>query len=413
MSIQRFFSGEKYLYLVRSLIIFELVVMLVSTAVAVGVECLVGVLFILSAELRKRFLHSLKQPMVLMSMLLYGMITIGLFYGLASWEVGVEFWSSWRKLLLVPMTVSVFDEPDWKRKLAVVFAGFSFLAAIVSTVGYLLDVRVYHRFPVGIVLANHATQSMVFALAIFACFVLLRFFPLQARDFWLVIAGLGTMTLNLFFITPGRSGYLAFLVLGMVSIFVSVSGKRRYVILACMPVVVGLFLMVSPVAKQKIMLGLSEIADFEKADQLGAMGFRMVVWKNTLKILRGRDYPILVGFGTGGFKEAYRPQVAGQTGWQAEVVDDSHNQYMRIAVEHGVIGLLIFLGFIAACIKQKVPRPYKFLGIGALLSWCATSLFSGHFGTFVEGRLILIWLGTMLAMPSVVPADTHPVDATE
>jgi O-antigen ligase len=270
--MRQYLTGEKFLNTVRVLIIVEVVVMLVSTAVAVGVEGLVYLLFILSAELRKRFVASLKQPMVLMSMLLYAMITAGLFYGIASWEEGVDFWSSWRKLLLVPLTVSVFDDPRWKRRLAATFIGFAFLAALVSAGSYLFDYVIYYRFPVGIVLANHATQSMVFSLAIFTSFVLLRYFPLQAREFWIAIAGLGAMTLNLFFITPGRSGYLAFLVFGMVSIFVSVTGKRRYVILAIMPVAVGLFLMVSPVAKQRIMLGLSEMADFENADQLGAMG---------------------------------------------------------------------------------------------------------------------------------------------
>ncbi|MGD9310516.1 MAG: O-antigen ligase family protein, partial [Desulfosarcina sp.] len=106
----------------------------------------------------------------------------------------------------------------------------------------------------------------------------------------------------------------------------------------------------------------------------------------------------------------YRPQVAGQTGWKAEVVDDCHNQYLRIAVEHGVVGLLVFFAFIVACFTQVVPHTYKLLGIGTLLAWCATSFFSGHFATGLEGRLIYIWLGSMLAMPVVAPPTIHMVD---
>lgn len=406
----RFLEGEKHLNLVRSLIMVEIVAMLIFTAVGVGVECLIFILFIISGELRQRFVASFKQPMVLTSMLFYAMITAGLFYGVASREEALDFWSAWRKLLLVPLTVSVFDEPIWKRRMATFFVGFASVAALVSAVSYFLNFQVYYRFSPGIVLDNHAAQGMVFALAVFTSVVLLRFLPPSGKGFWITVAGLGIITINLIFITPGRSGYLAFLVFVMVAIFVTVPGKRRYIILVIVPIVVGLCLYASPVARERITKGVSEIAALEQSEQLTSMGIRMVMWKNTLGILTDPDFPLLAGYGTGGFKEAYRPQVAGQTGWKAEVVDDCHNQYMRIAVEHGAIGLLLFLGFIAACLRQSVSRPFKVLGIGALIAWCATSLFSGHFGTFAEGRLIYVWSGAMLAMPAL---PTHRQDSLD
>ena len=157
-------------------------------------------------------------------------------------------------------------------------------------------------------------------------------------------------------------------------------------------------------------VGLSEIAELDQAENFSSMGIRMVMWKNTVGILKDPGFPLLTGYGTGGFKEAYRPQVAGQIGWKGEVVDDCHNQYLRIAVEHGVVGLLLFFGFMVACFRQRVSWPFKILGIGALLGWCATSMFSGHFGTALEGRLIFIWLGAILAMPSAAPdAPDSPV----
>ena len=390
-------GGLTVVNVVRSLLIVEIAAILVSTAAAVGVELTLYLLFIVSGDLRRRFVAAFSQPMVWMSMLFYAMITAGLFYGLASWEEGVDFWSAWRKLLLVPLAVSVFDDPHWKRRLAAIFIGFASLAAVVSYVSFFMQRPVYYRFGVGIILDNHATQGIAFALATFAAGILLRFFPPQKRWFWITLIGMALMTVNLIFITPGRSGYLAFLVLGLVAVLAVVPGKIRYVLALCLPVLVGLLLMASPVARQKIELGLAEIADLGQAEQLSSMGIRMVMWKNTLGILTDPDFPLLTGYGTGGFREAYRPQVAGQTGWKAEVVDDCHNQYMRIAVEHGAVGLLLFVGFVAACFKQAVGRPFRILGLGALAAWCATSLFSGHFGTFAEGRLIYLWLGAMLA----------------
>lgn len=409
----KWLEGKNTINVVRSLIMVEVAAILISTAVAVGAECLVYLLFIASGELRRRFVASFKQPMVVMSMLFYALITAGLFYGLASWEESVDFWSTWRKLLLVPLAVAVFDDRRWKQRLTTFFIGFTFLAAIISTASYLLDRPVYYRFPVGIVLDNHATQSMAFALAVFSGGILLRFLPLSRKGFWFAVGAMVVMTANLVFITPGRSGYLAFLVFGMVTVLVAVPGKVKYLLAAILPVLVGSLLMASPVARQKITLGLSEIAALDQAETLSSMGIRMVMWKNTVRILTDPAFPLLMGYGTGGFREAYRPQVAGQTGWKAEVVDDCHNQYLRIAVEHGVVGLLLFFGFIGACFRQCVSRPFKILGIGALLAWCATSLFSGHFGTALEGRLIFIWLGSMLAMPAAVVARADSPDAPE
>ena len=97
-------------------------------------------------------------------------------------------------------------------------------------------------------------------------------------------------------------------------------------------------------------------------------------------------------------------------------MDDSHNQYTNTLIEIGIVGVLLFCGFIAACFRQAVSRPFKVLGIGALLAWCATSLFSLHFSAASEGRLIFIWLGAMLAMPvmplkgdAVIETDAEPL----
>jgi len=86
-------------------------------------------------------------------------------------------------------------------------------------------------------------------------------------------------------------------------------------------------------------------------------------------------------------------------GWQGAPVGDPHNQFMRIIVEHGIIGLLVFLAFIGSFFRQKINGAEWILGIGVLLAWCATSMFSGHFSTFTEGRLLMIWCAAMLTTP--------------
>jgi hypothetical protein len=70
---------------------------------------------------------------------------------------------------------------------------------------------------------------------------------------------------------------------------------------------------------------------------------------------------------------------------------------MKIIAEQGLVGLLVFLGFLAAALRQRCSAPYRLMGLGVLAAWCVTSLFSSHFSTFAEGRVIALWLGAMLA----------------
>jgi len=90
--------------------------------------------------------------------------------------------------------------------------------------------------------------------------------------------------------------------------------------------------------------------------------------------------------------------VEGQKGWQGQPVGDPHNQYLRILVEYGLVGLILFLLFIFSFFRQGIKGPFYIMGIGVVLAWCATSMFSAHFTTFIEGRFLMIWCGALLSL---------------
>ena len=69
--------------LARSLIILEVIALMFSTAAAVIVEILIFLLFISSSRLRRRVFSQLKQPMVVMALVLYAMVSLGVIYSVA------------------------------------------------------------------------------------------------------------------------------------------------------------------------------------------------------------------------------------------------------------------------------------------------------------------------------------------
>ena len=154
--------------------------------------------------------------------------------------------------------------------------------------------------------------------------------------------------------------------------------------------------MASPVAKNRVTMGIDEIHNYETSPVVTSIGIRIMMLKNTIQILKRFENPLL-GYGTNGFKAAYKKQVQGQEGWQNQATDDPHNQYLKILVEHGAIGLVLFLLFIFSFFRQNIKGTFYILGIGVLLAWSATSLFSGHFTTFSAGRFLMIWCSAMLS----------------
>lgn len=366
-----------------------------SPPLAVLAELLLYVAFVSSSELRTRLRLTLSQPLMIMSIGFGLVLVAGVFYSIETFSVSGRFLWGWRKLLMVMMALAVFDELVWKQRSAWLLVLVVTICGIASYATFFTDVGVY-KYPPGIILRNHAAQGMFFSVAAFVAVMLLMFnvYESSIRRYTMLVSSLILVT-NVIVITPGRSGYLAFLVLLAVAVFHLFKGWKKWLLIVAVPALAISLLMVSPVANQRINQAIDEALSYKSSEVYNSLGARMVMLENTKHMVLERP---IFGFGTGGFERAYSKQIDDETGWRKFSTGDPHNQFLKIIVEHGVVGLIVFIGFIASFFMQKVDGPWKMIGGGVLLAWCATSLFSSHFSTFSEGRFILLWMGMMGAM---------------
>jgi O-antigen ligase len=167
-------------------------------------------------------------------------------------------------------------------------------------------------------------------------------------------------------------------------------GLAGLAVLVC----VGGVLASSELVRTRVGQAFHEIATVDQVAEGTSIGQRVVMWRNTVRMIR--DHPI-IGVGTGGFQDGYRPYAQGAPGWQGFESGDPHNQFLKIQSEQGLIGLAALLFFIIRTLMCPAPTPYRQLAAAAMIGWCATSLANSHFSTFVEGRLLFFWLGAMLA----------------
>lgn len=323
----------------------------------------------------------------------------GLLYGIESNGVIASSIWGWRKFLMLPIAAAIFmNAPHAKQNLinsfwfvCLILAIYSF-AILISPAMQLSDKHV-----AGIVVRNHATQGLFFAVA--AIIALANTLNVKLPNWLRIMSGftLPLLITNIAMVATGRSGYIALIVLTISFIFLyftraSLLKKLLFCILGT-ALLVGI-LASTPTSQQRIELAKQEFASEIDQTKETSIGYRLNFWKNTIEMLP--KYALLET-GTGGFEKAYAAQVEGKSGTAGVVTGDPHNQYLKILVEHGVIGLAVFLSILILLLWQPTTNPFKAIGVASLLAIATTSLFNAHFSTFNEGQFIWIFAGSLLA----------------
>lgn len=356
-------------------------------------EALLFLSVLLHPELRQALIDAWRQPLFKATVAFWLLIGAGLLYTVATPQAAISMWGGWRKLLLVPVALALFDTASLKRRLIISVVTVCTVVAFVSFVAWAFNAALPEHES-GVLLRNHSSQGMIFAISAFSAAVLAAHDP---RRRWLLAASI-LLLANIAFVTPGRSGYVVMLACATAYVFARVLAAginlKNIAISLVTLLMMGTLLLAAPTSRDRIGQAFSEMRNYEQEQQITSMGIRMVFWKNTLKLIAERP---IAGFGTGAFGTAYGQFVSGRTGIEATPTGDPHNQFMKIAAEHGLIGLFVFLWMLAAALTQRASKPWRLLGLGALLAWCATSLANSHFSTFTEGTFIFVWLGAMLA----------------
>ena len=119
------------------------------------------------------------------------------------------------------------------------------------------------------------------------------------------------------------------------------------------------------------------------------MGARVVFWK---KYLRCHQRESHIGSADRKFQKVYANQVKNSLRVAIYVDRRSAQSIPQNICGEGLVGLAALLLFMGTVFAAKVSSPYREIAFSILLAWTATSIFSSHFSTFPEGRLIFFWL---------------------
>ncbi len=349
-------------------------------------------------DLTRRFKAAISHPAGWLAVAFIGIVFIWCFVGEARpWKhTAAEFWS-WRKLAWFFLVLMLFDDDAWKRKLSVWFVFGAIPGVLLAFVG----VSGLIALPVEAdkLLRNTGTQGVSLAVAALVCFWWMLQVGLTHRQRMMWVLGFVVFAANVMTVSVARAGYLGLVVSVVVVGAFQLSRQQWLGLVLAVGIAVPTVFYTSDRMQDRVMKGVNEWRAAEVSKEPGSLGMRYIFYKHSLAIIEANW---LLGSGTGSFNSAYIAQVKTMNypegNWRNMFTDDPHNQFIHTWIDQGLLGLVVFVAWIAAVVTQRRSAPpFRALAAGMVLAWSAASMFNGHFRSFAEGHLLATFAGAMVA----------------
>jgi len=357
-----------------------------STTLAIILSGLLGLFWLLSAQFMVLRGTLKKNPVAAWSLLLFLWFIVGSSYGSATYGDAFYMIMKYRELLFIPVLISFLTIESYR---CWVWKAFVIASVLILLISYLMDIGILDLNRQGDPAFKSRITHSIF-ISFFAFYCAHKAYDGQYyAKLYLVLFILSVY--NLFFIVEGRTGQL--IAVSLVLLFGVQRFTKKVLLLTVlvMAIFCVLFLAFSDKAT-RINEGVFNIQSDLKpgVEQIpSSMGQRYMYWRYSLKLIGEKP---LLGHGTGSFAKEYQ-RVASK---ELFVTKNPHNEFFMIGIQLGLVGLLIYLGFLVSQFyyAKKLPNKEKWLAQGVLLSLIVTSLFNSPFFDHAEGH----WFASMIAL---------------
>ncbi|NBY06129.1 MAG: O-antigen ligase domain-containing protein [Betaproteobacteria bacterium] len=224
--------------------------------------------------------------------------------------------------------------------------------------------------------------------------------PLAQRRFWLWTA-MALATANVLLVVTGRTGQMAMLLAWVFVLWGCLPGRYRWGVLL-LPVLVALGVgLGSERMQQRWLKAKADVLELQagplKIDN--SVGFRIDAWQKSVHAFAEKP---LLGHGVGAWPKAYVDQ-----GGTIAKANDPHQQFLLWAVESGLVGLVLFMGFLVGLWRnaQNLPWHARWCLRSAVAIEVLTGLVNSTLlGVSIGEFFLLLWAG-LLACHKQFPDD--------
>ena len=341
-------------------------------------------------------LASLRRPVSALPIALFALALTGTLWSDAAWGARLYAIEPTVKLLMLPLLFYHFQRTGrglW------VFAAFlascTLLVAASWIVAFVpgLTLKENTEQP-GIFVKNYIDQSQEFALcAVALAYPVMKL--VQANR--IKLAALFTAValsfiVNMMFVTVSRTALVTIPV--MLAVFALLHLKWRSSLIALC--VAALLAVVAWSASAQLrtkvsMLLFDDYYHYSVQNNPTGLGLRLEFWKKSLGFFA--EAP-LIGNGTGSTRGLFERAALGQIGAHAEVIGNPHNQTLNVAVQWGLIGVIVLYAmWLCHLLLFRSTGLIPWIGLLVVVQNIFTSLFNSHLFDFHEGWMYVLGVG--------------------
>jgi O-antigen ligase len=270
-------------------------------------------------------------------------IVISSTYSIAPDAYANRYYLVYGKFLFIWVLIMIHQDDGWLNAIfGVMIAGIT--AVILHTYADVYQQAPWKVGAAGAVVIHHTFYDYIAQGIMSACAVTVAWATIFfAKAKWIkLIAAIFflLLTFSVFFLLPSRTGQLA-LVVSLLVTSAAMFKRSNFIILSLilMGILVGVTLL-SPIVLPKAQLIITEtIAYLQSGTENTSVGARLSMWSNSLKFIA--DAP-LFGHGLGSYR-FFSEAIYTDPALCAITCVHPHNQLLFFMVEHGILGLILFL----------------------------------------------------------------------
>lgn len=312
-----------------------------------------------------------KSPLVLASLGLYAVMLIGWTYTHAPLRDVTLHFSKYAKLVLVPVFMLLLQNERWRQRCVYAFmAAMAFiLMSAYANIFWQLPWSSTKSLGWGedhTVIGDYITQNIM--MTFFAVLLLekaVQSDKLPMKAFFAVIFLLAVLVITQ--LSNGRTGYVLLLVTLGVYALKWAKGWKQWLAIGAVACVLVSSLASSARVQQRVDMAVQELQNSD-AMEITSIGGRFNFWKYTLEM--ALEKPIQ-GWGTGSYHSQWCNHVTVE-GWCGFGRWHPHNQYLFFWMEHGILGVALFVLLVLSPIwmTRSMPEPQR------RMAWCFSALFA-------------------------------------
>ena len=362
----------------------------------VGIFAVVTVLVMLPTIDVGAFIEQLKRPICAAPIALFALALVGTLWSDARWGMRFYAVAPTAKFLLLPLLFYHFERSQ--RGLWVLTA---FLASCVALLAMSWLVDFYPNLSLkakdvaspGVFVKNYIDQSQEFALcAVALAFPIVTLLREKKIAFALLLGALALGFLaNMAFVIVSRTALVTIPIMLAVFALLHLRWQTTLMILCAAVVAGAIAWAASPLLQEKISSIGREYQLYEDQGATTSVGERLEFWRKSLRFFV--EAPI-AGHGTGSTEGLFEQAAAGQTGIAAEVIRNPHNQTLNVAVQWGVLGVIVLYAmWLSHLWLFRGEGLFNWIGLLVVVQNVFTSLFNSHLFDFHEGWMYVLGVG--------------------